>query len=616
MIATMGMLLDLITTTVLLRRLRLQAIQHNTNHPNTTIQDTQPVDLKAGARKHHIPRPPLGAPPHDEARLIVNDLALHQQLHPDHANQDLTTRGKVKAWTGHSYKRVGAHFVIGIGIQFDDRTNLSLQVAILSKTGAPSNHAELMAIVLILAVLKWKNMEDYEVTINSNQPSIVTLINNHEKPSPDGWKQGNISKFVCDCVDEWPQPVFLSLGVKKGDLSAMKAAKSRAVSVRKQMEDRPRGLTLIPGCLWDTTYGHSLSSFLHLPDPKHRDSSFKDVLQRSTVASTLASIPVVEYRGSDAQPTWKKEPPSSSSSSQSKPTTSAAPPNWPSGIPYPIPFELAGKLISQLISITAPPTPEEMERLTPQATPVPMPPPTPQQQHMQPTYYATQAPYIPSAPPPPPPPPPVPLYHQHNQPTPPLPPYMAGSSYQPYHSGPPYYPVPPQQLPMRSPIYPSGSDPAILSPGPQPSESTPPTLLDPRLDPRLHSAESVLASVPSSSVTPPPLPPPPPSAPTTATYAPPAMHPARIGLINTFQPTLNGGQEQIQQQYQQQQQDQQLQQQQYQQQQQQQQQDQQQQQQDQQQHQGQQQNQQQPIITQQQTPPQTQAFSMHSTQPQ
>lgn len=39
---------------------------------------------------------------------------------------------------------MGAHYVIGIGIQFDDRTNLSLQVAILTKIGAPSNHAELM----------------------------------------------------------------------------------------------------------------------------------------------------------------------------------------------------------------------------------------------------------------------------------------------------------------------------------------------------------------------------------------------------------------------------------------------------------------------------------------
>lgn len=87
MIATMGKLLALITTG-LFRHPRLQVIQHITNHQNTTIQDTQAIDLKEDARNHHIPRPPLGAPPRGEARLIVTDLPLHQRLHPDRGHQN------------------------------------------------------------------------------------------------------------------------------------------------------------------------------------------------------------------------------------------------------------------------------------------------------------------------------------------------------------------------------------------------------------------------------------------------------------------------------------------------------------------------------------------------
>lgn len=339
-------------------------------------------------------------------------------------------------------------------------------------------------------------------------------------------------------------------------------------------EQSPEKLRQVPDILSGSVYGFNRSYYFSLTDPKHSDGSYNIVAERSTIAAP----PDDEYRGPDTPPKWQKDPSSSSrsnptasaappnnlqkdpsssshsnptasavppnnlqkdlpSSSHSNPTASAAPPNWPAGIPYPIPFELAGELIAQLISITAPPTPEEMERLTPRANPIPMPPQTPQQQHQQPAYYAAQAPYIPSAPPS------VPVYHHYNQPTPPLLTYLAGSSYQPYHSSSPHYPPPHQQLAVQSPIYPPGSDPVIQSPGPPSSESTEATLPDPRLDPRLHAVESPLASVLTPSLTPPP----PPTAQTT-TYGTTIIYPTRTGLINTVPPALDGSHELLRQQ--------------------------------------------------------------------
>ncbi|KAI8342503.1 hypothetical protein BC941DRAFT_448724 [Chlamydoabsidia padenii] len=141
-------------------------------------------------------------------------------------------------------------------------------------------------------------MDNMNVTIHTNQRATAELMDHGPEQPQEYRDEMMLSRFVYKCIEQWPRSVHLSLGVKPTDVNHMKAAKIRAAAIHSTL----------------TSVGSSYDS-----------------------TSAPKSLPSQVPSSTPPVPSSTVPPPVTNSTTQQ-----SVPSDWLSGIPYPIPFEMAG----------------------------------------------------------------------------------------------------------------------------------------------------------------------------------------------------------------------------------------------------------------------------------